>query len=85
MNAEHNKTIHLRYYALLREERGCNEEDISTTAKTALELYNQLKAHYSFTISSNLVRVAINDEFENWDVELATGDTVVFVPPVAGG
>ena len=31
------------------------------------------------------LRVAVNDEFGDWRQPLAEGDTVVFLPPVAGG
>jgi molybdopterin converting factor small subunit len=31
------------------------------------------------------VKVAINDEFADWQHKLQDGDTVVFIPPVAGG
>jgi molybdopterin converting factor small subunit len=31
------------------------------------------------------LKVAINDEFAAWDTQLASGDTIVFIPPVAGG
>ena len=30
-------------------------------------------------------KVAINDELAAWDVELRSGDEVLFFPPVAGG
>jgi molybdopterin converting factor small subunit len=32
-----------------------------------------------------MLRVAVNDEFRDWTVPLASGDRVVFIPPVAGG
>jgi molybdopterin synthase sulfur carrier subunit len=32
-----------------------------------------------------MLRVAVNDEFGDWSQELADGDRVVFIPPVAGG
>jgi molybdopterin converting factor small subunit len=31
------------------------------------------------------LKVAVNDEFRDWDAVLADGDRVVFIPPVAGG
>jgi molybdopterin converting factor small subunit len=31
------------------------------------------------------LKVAVNDEFRDWDTPLAAGDRVVFIPPVAGG
>jgi molybdopterin converting factor small subunit len=32
-----------------------------------------------------VLRVAVNAEFGDWSQPLAHGDTVVFIPPVAGG
>jgi len=32
-----------------------------------------------------MLKVAVNEEFAAWDRELADGDRVVFIPPVAGG
>jgi molybdopterin converting factor small subunit len=32
-----------------------------------------------------MLKVAINAEFGDWAQPLAEGDTVVFIPPVAGG
>jgi molybdopterin synthase sulfur carrier subunit len=29
--------------------------------------------------------VAVNTEFSDWHAPLKAGDTVVFIPPVAGG
>jgi molybdopterin converting factor small subunit len=79
------KKIHLQYYALLREERGLNEETIETAAPTARDLYEDLKKKYHFRLSPDLLRVAVNNEFCPWGKELRSGDTVVFIPPVAGG
>ncbi|MGH8205684.1 MAG: MoaD/ThiS family protein [Steroidobacteraceae bacterium] len=31
------------------------------------------------------MRVAINDEFGDWRESLSEGDTIAFLPPVAGG
>jgi molybdopterin converting factor small subunit len=32
-----------------------------------------------------MLRVAVNSNFGDWAQPLAAGDTVVFIPPVAGG
>jgi len=85
MVRETNKTIHIRYYALLREERGLRDETIETKAQTPLQLYDELCRQYGFTMSSNILRVAINDTFQPWDIPLSNQDTIVFIPPVAGG
>jgi len=79
------KTIHLQYFAILREERGLNLETIKTKSRTALELYRELSRKFNFKLSSELLRVAINGEFKDWKTPLKANDTVVFIPPVAGG
>ena len=79
------KKIHIQYYALLREERGVSQETLSTTAKTARDLYFELQKKFKFKLSTDLLRVSINDEFADWAIPLKAGDKIVFIPPVAGG
>ena len=80
-----NKEIHLQYFAHFREERGLSKEMIFTTAETPRDLYADLQNRYKFKLSPESLRVAINDEFVEWDTPLRAADTVVFIPPVAGG
>jgi molybdopterin converting factor subunit 1 len=77
--------VRLEYFALLREQRGLGAETIETAAVTARDLYRELAAAYGFTLEAERVKVAINNEFAAWDRTLAANDTVVFIPPVAGG
>ena len=79
------KHISVQYYALLREQTGRREEKIVTLAATAAELYAELTRRYPFTLTTELLRVAVNTEFREWPAPLADGDAVVFIPPVAGG
>ncbi len=79
------KNINIAYFALLREQRGCAQENISTSAATALDLYNELQQRYNFTLGNKSLQVAINDEFTGWDTQLENNDKIVFIPPVAGG
>jgi molybdenum cofactor guanylyltransferase len=79
------KQIHIQYYALLREEAGRSEEDVATRAATPRALFEELQARHPFSLPLALLRVAVNDEFGDWSQELADGDRVVFIPPVAGG
>jgi len=79
------KKITVQYYALLREQRGTNEETLETTVSTAEQLYKDLQGQYNFTLPITLCKVAINDAFVDWSTDLQSGDTVVFVPPVSGG
>ena len=78
-------TIHVQYFAILREQRGLSRETLSTTAATAVELYQELQARHGFSLPSDRLRVAINDEFTPWSAPLREGMSVVFIPPVAGG
>jgi molybdopterin converting factor small subunit len=80
-----NKTVRLRYFAILREQRGLGEETVVTAASTAAELYDELRARHGFTLSHERLRVAFNDDLKPWTAQLRDGDTLVFIPPVAGG
>ena len=82
---ENNKKIHVSYYALLREERGLNEEIVQTDSATAKEFYEELKNKYHFKLSPGILKVAINNTFSLWDTVLNSGDKIIFIPPAAGG
>ena len=75
----------VQYYAVLREQAGRREESITTAARTPRELYAELGARYPFSLTPEVLRVAVNTEFRDWSTPLADGDRIVFIPPVAGG
>ena len=77
--------ISIHYYAVLRDQRGLQAEAIETNASTPNALYQELAAKHGFRLERQSLKVAINDEFAAWDATLKNGDTVVFIPPVAGG
>lgn len=79
------KKIQIRYYALLREQVGKSEESLTTNATTPAALFAELQTRYPFTLSPPQLKVAINAEFRDWHTPLNDGDSVVFIPPVAGG
>ncbi|MBI5415457.1 MAG: MoaD/ThiS family protein [Candidatus Omnitrophica bacterium] len=85
MSDSPEKTVHVQYFAVLREERGRGEETVRTRARTARELYGELQRQYQFKLSDDLLRVAINEQFSDWQARLDSGDRVVFLPPVSGG
>ena len=80
-----DKRINVQYYAILREQAGRSDESVLTGAKTPRDLYNELKSRYPFSLAPEMLRVAVNAEFGEWSQRLADGDSVVFIPPVAGG
>ncbi len=75
----------IQYFALLREQRGCTQETLETAAATPEALYGELRARHGFTLPADRVRAAVNGEFVSASAALKAGDTVVFIPPVAGG
>lgn len=77
-------SINVEYFAILREHVGHSRESFETDSRTVAELYDELDRRYIFPKVSH-IKVAINDEFGEWDSVLKDGDSVVFVPPVAGG
>ncbi len=78
-------TIRIQYFAILREQRGLAEETLTTHAPTAAALYEELRARHAFTLPADRLRVAINSDFAPWATALADGQTLAFIPPVAGG
>jgi len=76
--------IRVEYFAILREHVGKNVEELQTTATTAGALFDELDARYEFPEMARM-KVAINDEFSDWSATLTDGDSIVFIPPVAGG
>jgi molybdopterin-guanine dinucleotide biosynthesis protein A len=79
------KTVRIQYYAILREQAGRSEETLDTSAGTPAELYAELQQRHPFQLTSAQLKVALNSEFSDWQTPLKHGDTVVFLPPVAGG
>jgi molybdopterin-guanine dinucleotide biosynthesis protein A len=84
-SATSDKRIRVQYYALLREQAGRSDETVTTRAQSPRELYDELRARYPFSLAPEMLRVAVNAEFGEWAQPLADGDSVVFIPPVAGG
>ena len=76
--------IRIEYFAVLREHVGHDGEEFRTAATTVGELYAELDRRYAFP-SVGRVKVAVNDEFRDWNAPVRDGDFVVFIPPVAGG
>ena len=76
--------IQVEYFAILREHAGRSSEQVETGAATLADLFRELQERYAFPRLPNL-KVAVNDEFVDWQRAVEDGDSVVFIPPVAGG
>lgn len=79
------KQVEILYFAVLKEQSGIASETVQTTAETLRQLYLQLKDKHKFGLQIESLRVAVDDEFVNWDDRLPDSAKVVLIPPVAGG
>ncbi|MBV9250045.1 MAG: molybdopterin converting factor subunit 1 [Acetobacteraceae bacterium] len=88
---ETTRTLHILYFAWLRERVGRSEEelDVPDRVRTVADLIEHLAsrdvAHETAFQNRRTVRCAVNQEFAHPLTELQTGDEVAFFPPVTGG
>ncbi|PKL76016.1 MAG: molybdopterin synthase sulfur carrier subunit [Candidatus Melainabacteria bacterium HGW-Melainabacteria-1] len=79
------KSVSIRYFAALREQAGCSQEQLLTCAANPAGLYAELQARYGFRLGFDQLRVAVNDRFSSPTIPLDHGDQIAFIPPVSGG
>jgi molybdopterin synthase catalytic subunit len=74
-------------FARLREQAGTDAETVEVQpGATVDDVYDALqKLHPALDPNRETVRAAVNQEFAEWDVIVADGDEVAFIPPVSGG
>ena len=77
--------VEAHYFAAFREQAGRRGESISTSAKTAAELYAEVAERHGFIDQMARCKVAVNEQLADWQAPLRDGDIVLFFPPVAGG
>lgn len=84
-------SLHLLYFAWLRERIGLGEEDVAAPpdVATVAQLVTWLRSrgpHYEAAFGTTApVRCAVNQEFATPGAAVASGDEVAFFPPVTGG
>jgi molybdopterin converting factor subunit 1 len=77
--------IEVKYFAALRESAGKSSEIIDFEGQTIEDVYQALNEKYSFSVERSHLKVALNEEYANFEDRISSGDIVVFIPPVAGG
>jgi len=77
--------VKVKYFAMLREKAGKQEEMIEGNFNNLEDLYIHLQSKYQFELPASMIQVAVNDEFSKLTSPLIDGAQVVFIPPVAGG
>jgi molybdopterin synthase sulfur carrier subunit len=81
-----SRQLHVRLFAILREQAGVSTVMLETAAPDAAALYAELQSrHPGLVFPVTLLRVSINEHYAELATPLAAGDRVVFIPPVAGG
>lgn len=83
------KTVHIKYFASIREALGTGTETVETMASTVEALRDELIARggvYAEPLArGKAVRVAINQTLAVETAPLIDGAEVAFFPPVTGG
>ena len=78
--------IKVLYFAYLKSVTGQEEETIEIFSKaTVLNLQTLLKQKYKDFLDPKHLAIAVNETYVNSNIQLKEGDTVCFIPPVAGG
>lgn len=77
------------YFAWVRERIGIPREKIETSAKTVMDLVEELKAReerYEAAFADiSALRVALDQELSEFDASLDGVREIAFFPPMTGG
>ena len=77
--------IQMIYFAKLRELTGLDKETFSIKqGNKPGDVLTSINERHEIDLGINF-KIALNDEFSDWDIELNEGDRLVFIPPVTGG
>ena len=77
--------IQVIYFAILRELTGLDKETFSIKqGNKPGDVLTSINERHKIDLGINF-KIAVNDEFSDWDIELNEGDRLVFIPPVTGG
>ncbi|SDM53937.1 molybdopterin synthase subunit MoaD [Oryzisolibacter propanilivorax] len=83
------KTVHVRYFASIREALGTGQETLQTTAATLGALRDELIARgepwAGCLARGRAVRMALNQDMARDTDALPDGAEAAFFPPVTGG
>ena len=82
---ENTLQIRVIYFAKLRDLIGLDREIYSMEeGNNPSDVLASIKKKHNIDIGTNF-KIAVNDEFSQWDIKLNNGDRLVFIPPVTGG
>jgi len=82
---ENTLQIQVIYFAKLRDLIGLDGEIFSMEeGNNPSDVLASIKKKHNIDIGTNF-KIAVNDEFSQWNIKLNNGDKLVFIPPVTGG
>lgn len=77
------------YFAWVRERIGLPKERVETSAKTVMDLIEELRAReerYALAFSDlSALRVAVDQDLSDFDASIEHAREVAFFPPMTGG
>ncbi|MEP5152347.1 molybdopterin converting factor subunit 1 [Planktotalea sp.] len=77
------------YFAWVRERIGLPKEKVETSAKTVMDLVEELRAReerYALAFSDiGALRVAVDQDLTDFDASIENAREVAFFPPMTGG
>ena len=83
-------TVKIVLFANLREALGVDSVELQVTGSSSVsalisQLADQQSQEWLEMLTAENIRVAVNQDLINEDVEIVDGDEVAFFPPVTGG
>jgi len=82
---ENTLQIQVIYFAKLRDLIGLDGEIFSMEeGNNPSDVLASIKKKHNIDIGTKF-KIAVNDEFSQWNIKLNNGDKLVFIPPVTGG
>lgn len=79
------KKIKILFFGKLKETWETNILELESPSKNVESLYCELLKKTSQDPHKPSIKVAINDEFVDWNTTINDGDTIAFLPPASGG
>ena len=79
------KKITVLFFGKLKETWKTNKTELESNCSSVDSLYSELLEKTADKPHKPSIKVAINDEFVDWDTAIKDGDIIAFLPPASGG
>ena len=83
--------VKIYYFAWLRQKIGKNSEQLTLpiSIKNVVDLRDYLigqnEAYAILQQYDNVIKIAVNQQYVDWQEAIKAGDEIAFFPPVTGG